>query len=113
MSLYSRAQVDHNVLKHLGINKNSTEYKEIENDLLNRPLDEEEEFNPLFVNLYTEYQTILQEKRKKVIEPVDHSPPPTFEEKVKVREQMFSFIEESTIEENRLVSLYFIIFLYY
>jgi hypothetical protein len=43
-------------------------------------------------------------ERNKRFTDLDQVPPPNFEEKRKVREEMFFFLEEATIEETRLVS---------
>lgn len=81
--------VDHNILRHLNIERDSEEYKKFENP------------NPLG----------LAEKLRKNMEdlhtmPVDHEvrPPPNLEEKANIREKMFSFLDESRMEETRLVS---------
>jgi hypothetical protein len=42
------------------------------------------------------------EKNKKFTE-LDQRPAPSFDEKTKMREQMFFFMEDATIEETRLV----------
>lgn len=81
--------VDHNILRHLNIEKDSELYKKFEYP------------NP----------SGLTEKLRKNIEdlqtmPVEHEvrPMPTLEEKANIREQMFSFLDESRMEETRLVN---------
>jgi hypothetical protein len=80
--------VDHNILRHLRIERDSEEYKRFENP------------NPLG----------LAEKLRKNIEdlhtmPAEHEvkAPPNLEEKANIREKMFSFLDESRMEETRLV----------
>lgn len=80
--------VDHNVLRHLNIEKDSDQYRKFE-----------------FPN-----PSGLAEKLQKNIEniqnvPINHEalPMPTLEEKANIRERMFDFMDESRMEETRLV----------
>jgi hypothetical protein len=84
--------VDHNILKHLNIEK--------QNDILANEQAAETEQNQTLGSLLLH----LPEKKKSLIDPqLDHSqPPPSFDEKRKSREKMFNFMEESAIEETRL-----------
>lgn len=82
--------VDHNILRHLNIEKDSEQYKKFEYP------------NPLG----------LSEKLQKNIEDIQHipvnhevKPAPTLEEKAHIRESMFSFLDEARMEETRLVGL--------
>jgi hypothetical protein len=92
------AVVDHNILKHLSIDRQAEHQKNLD-------LEKEEEEKELKTGL--DYAAMLGDmKRKKLPDlAVDSAPPPTFEEKKKLRENMFNFFEESAIEETRLVSL--------
>ena len=81
-------QVDHNVLRHLNIEKDSEQYKKFEYP------------NP----------SGLTEKLQKNIENLQTMPTlnetvhvPSLEEKANIREKMFSFLDESRMEETRLV----------
>lgn len=102
--MFSRkgAYVDHNILKHLNIEK--------QNALLATEHAAENEQNQTLGSLLLH----LPEKKKALIDPLlDHSqPPPTFDEKRKGREKMFNFMEESAIEETRLVTSHLNIILY-
>lgn len=94
LHLYCRdevtGQVDHNVLRHLNIEKDSEQYKKFEYP------------NP----------SGLTEKLQKNIENLQTMPTlneavhmPSLEEKANIREKMFSFLDESRMEETRLVRL--------
>lgn len=84
--------MDHAILKHLSIDRQA-EYQEADNQ------KSEKERQGL------DYQSMLAELKKKKIPDIaqENQPPPSFEEKKKLRENMFNFFEESTIEETRLV----------
>lgn len=86
--------VDHNILKHLNLEK--------QNDILASEHAAENELNQSLSSLLHH----LPEKKKPLIDPLlDHTqPPPSFDEKRKSRERMFNFMEESAIEETRLVT---------
>lgn len=81
--------VDHNVLRHLNIERDTDQYKKFEYP------------NP----------GGLAEKLQKNIEnlqtmPVMHEaiPVPNLEEKANIREKMFNFLDEARMEETRLVT---------
>ncbi len=93
MGLISKPVVDHNILKHLSIDKQQ-EYHD-DGDKF-----EKEKTHTL------DYQSMISDLKKKKIPDIaqENLPPPSFDEKRKRREDMFNFFEESTIEETRLVS---------
>ena len=85
--------VDHNVLRHLNIDRESQKYQEFEQVSLTRIISDvnEEAGRP---NADIRFPVDLSEK----------PPMPNPEEKQNLREQMFDFLDESRIEEMRLVS---------
>ncbi len=94
MDSSSTPYVDHNILKHLGTDRQVDYYNELER--------EEEEERKRTVDFS---QLLVQEMKKKKTPEVEiQQPPPSFEEKKKIRENIFNYLEESTIEETRLVS---------
>lgn len=84
--------VDHNVLRHLNIDRNSDKYQEYQNVSLATIINDvnEEQGKP---NLEMKYPVDLSEK----------PPMPSVEEKKNIREAMFDFLDESRMEEMRLV----------
>lgn len=84
--------VDHNVLRHLNIDRNSDKYQEYQQVSLATIINDtnEEQGKP---NLEIKFPVDLSEK----------PPMPTMEEKKNMREVMFDFLDESRIEEMRLV----------
>jgi hypothetical protein len=80
--------IDHNILRHLRIERDSEEYKRFENP---NPLGLAEKFRKNIEDLHTM--------------PAEHEvkAPPNLEEKANIREKMFSFLDESRMEETRLV----------
>lgn len=99
-----KANIDHNIFKHLNIDLQSEQLKRIENE----PFDDQggtstkPDENKLSYYLIDHNSFI--ERNKKLTDWNNNTPPPSFEQKKQVREAMFSFLEESTIEETRLVS---------
>jgi hypothetical protein len=95
-ALRSKPVADPNILKHLSIDR-QVEYQEEKEKA-------EKERSPAL-----DYQSMLMEMKKKKLPDIAHEnqPPPSFDEKKKLRENMFNFFEESTIEETRLVSCQF------
>lgn len=89
--------VDHNILKHLNIDKQA-EYQQSIQQADENVKDQGKALN---------YSSMLTDLKKKKLPDLtnDNLPAPSFEEKRKLRENMFNFFEESTIEETRLVSV--------
>ena len=85
--------VDHNVMRHLNIDKESDQYKQIESYAPKKPY----ELTEVMLKNISELQHIGAA--------AEQHPPPTEKEKSALREKMFNFLEESRIEETRLVSL--------
>lgn len=110
--------VDHNILKHLNIDRQNEYLESLETE---KNADNNEDTRSiakanLLASLELNSANKFIEKNKRLLDAEINVPPPTFEEKRKVREDMFNFFEESTIEETRLVRIslcFFIIFLYY
>jgi hypothetical protein len=93
-SFVRTASVDHNIFKHLNLNKSSA-LDEVERNPLTYP--EEVKGKMLMVVDQNSYI----ERNKKFTE-LDQIPVPSFDEKKQLREDMFFFLEDSTIEETRI-----------
>lgn len=103
-----KANIDHNIFKHLNIDLQSEQLKRIEPDPMDelggitaKPIDDAK------MSYFLIDHNSFIERNKKLSEWNNNTPPPSFEQKKQVREAMFSFLDESTIEETRLVSIYF------
>jgi len=101
---FRKANIDHNIFKHLSLDILSEQIKRDdsspENAVTQKGIDESR------LNGYLIDHNSFVEKNKKFAEMNDHLPPPSFDQKKQVREEMFAFLDESTIEETRLVSLF-------
>lgn len=106
--LINRKPVDHNILKHLNIDRRSEILAlETENNANSTNQDGENEYNFDEFSRTSNAQHGSKKLPKKFGEQFHQEqniPPPSFEEKKKVREQMFDYFEESAVEETRLVS---------
>lgn len=100
------ATVDHNIFKHLSINKEAegTDHNQFNNDQLPSV---SERINRAPIMLMDQNSYI--DRNKKFTE-LEQMPVPSFEQKKKLREDMFFYLEDSTIEETRLVSLLYLIY---
>lgn len=107
--LINRKPVDHNILKHLNIDRRSEILAlEAENNVNSTNQDAENEYNFDEFSRTSNAQHGSKKLPKKFGEQFHQEqniPPPSFEEKKKVREQMFDYFEESAVEETRLVSI--------
>lgn len=90
--------LDPNILKHLNVDKQSEYYKNLAQNL------EDEDSRAKEGRKLTALDFASLEKKNPAVIEIDHRPKPSFEEKKKMRETMFLMLEESSIEETRLVS---------
>mmetsp|Transcript_2313 Transcript_2313/g.3648 ORF Transcript_2313/g.3648 Transcript_2313/m.3648 type:complete len:254 (-) Transcript_2313:113-874(-) len=78
--------VDHNILRHLNIEKDSDAYKRFE--------------NPFPTGQPEKVQKNIEELQN--LQPNQVKPPPTQEEKASMRGEIFNFMDEARMEETRL-----------
>ena len=91
------AVVDHNIYKHLNISKQSDMVDE-NGEMSTLPREK------IKAPILLMDQSSHIERNKKFTE-LDQVPVPSFEQKKKLREEMFFYLEDATIEETRLVTL--------
>eukprot|EP01033_Poteriospumella_lacustris_P013212 gene13212-9462_t len=94
--------VDHNILKHLNIDRRTEFLANEAKAEAEADRDEEEKDN---ADNVSRISMSFPERKKKFGDQFlldQNVPPPSFDEKKKAREQMFDHFEESTIEETRL-----------
>jgi ribosomal protein L35 len=84
--------VDHTVLRHLNIEKDSEQYRKLESSNV--------------VGMGEKLQKNI-EALEAMLPNAEVKPAPTHEEKSRMRDKMFSFLDESRMEETRLVHILF------
>jgi len=97
-----KANIDHNIFKHLNIDVLSEQIKRTDTDPLLSHSNTTKAVDEPNLNYYLIDHNSFIERNKKVTDMYENLPPPTFEQKKQVRESMFAFLEESSIEETRL-----------
>lgn len=98
--------VDHNILKHLNIDRRSEFFANEAKALA----EQQEAEEALQADNVSRISMALPEKKKKFGDQFlldQNVPPPSFDDKKKSREKMFDHFEESAVEETRLVRFYF------
>lgn len=85
--------MDHNILRYLRIERGSEDAKKLET------------FAPKKPHELTETMLKNIDELKYVGAGAEHHPMPSEAQKSKIREKMFDFLDESRIEETRLVRL--------
>lgn len=92
-------------MRHLNVDKNSEEVK-----ALSRNIYLQDQLHPSAATTTNNNMATLLDmniiNKPLEMDPLNHNnSPPTFQQKKEIRENMFITLEESTIEETRLVSV--------
>jgi hypothetical protein len=93
--------VDHNVLRHLNIDRNSDMYQNLREQSIPNMLMEEAEMVQTFER--------NEDKYRFPVDLAEKPPMPNQDEKKKMRDQMFNALENSRMDEMRLVCVNFLI----